>query len=225
MKQTIARLRRKCELLELAVRALAAFIILLFVIIVIMCSNYNEIISIMEERNDSLNEMLELYSNQASAENKEDRVEPVMSLVYSRGTAPLYDLALDSELQQFTYDICMYYEIEDHYETVLAIMWKESNFVADAISESDDYGLMQINKCNHEYLQETLGIVDILDEKSNIAAGVYIFSDLIKKYEDLDKALMAYNMGERGAAELWSMGNYTSSYAMDVQSKLNILQK
>ena len=140
-------------------------------------------------------------------------------LPYDRDPAPLYDIPLDEELQQYTYDMCSYYDIVDYYEVVLALMWRESNFYAEAMSSTDDYGIMQINKCNHEYLKEELGVVDIMDVKSNIEGGVYILSTLFREYDDAHEVLMAYNMGPSRATSLWSRGTYSSSYSRDIMSK------
>lgn len=144
---------------------------------------------------------------------------------YDCAAAPAYNVPLDKELQKYTYDMCRYYGIEDQYEVVLAVMWRESNFTPDAISSTDDYGIMQINKCNHEYLYSTLGITDIMDTKDNIHGGVYILSTLFSKYETTSKVLMAYNMGPGGASSLWSEGIYTSAYSKDVLDKAALIEQ
>lgn len=148
-------------------------------------------------------------------------VEPVE---YGVATAVTYTLPLDVELQQYTFEMCRYYGIEEHYELALAMMWKESTFDPTKISVTNDYGLMQINIVNVADLKSKLGIVDIMDEKSNIEAGVYLFSCLINEYEDEHKALMAYNMGPSNAAAQWERGNYTSTYSRDVMTKAELIK-
>lgn len=130
-----------------------------------------------------------------------------------------YNIPLDAALQEYAYNLCVDYCIPEHYELVLAIMWQESNFEADAVSSTDDYGLMQINKVNHGWLRDELGVDDFLDEHQNIHAGIYTISKLIHKYGNDDKALMAYNMGERGAASYWEAGIYSTSYSNSVIAK------
>ena len=144
---------------------------------------------------------------------------------YGRAAAPTYDIVLSDELQQYTYDTFVVYGIEEHYELVLALMWHESNFVVDAVSATEDYGLMQINICNHDFLCETLDFVDIIDAKNNIEAGIYILSTLFNRFDDVDQVLMAYNMGEGNAAEQWDRGNYTSSYSTAVLERLEQLEQ
>ena len=131
---------------------------------------------------------------------------------------PLYDVPLSEELQRYTYKLCQEYHVD--YELVLAVMSLESNFDPDIISDTNDYGLMQINRCNHTWLKNTLGITNILDPQDNIHAGVYMLSLYVNKYETVNEALMAYNMGEHGAARHWNAGTYTSPYVVRVLEKL-----
>ena len=59
-----------------------------------------------------------------------------------------------------------------------AIIQVESDGVITAFNVnsngSRDYGLMQINDCNHEWLETELGITDRYDPRQNIRAGCYI---------------------------------------------------
>ena len=86
----------------------------------------------------------------------------------------------------------------------------------DGISSTNDYGLMQINACNHEWLTEELGITDFIDPYENIKAGLFILRGLFEKYDSTSKVLMAYNMGENGASKLWEQGIFESNYSKDV---------
>lgn len=147
----------------------------------------------------------------------------VNPIEYDSAAAPTYNIPLSTELQEYTYLMCSYYDIVDYYEVMLGMMWQESNFNANAISATNDYGLMQINICNHEYLKNTLGIVDILDAESNIESGIYIFANLIHKHGDADKALMAYNMGSGGASVLWDRGIYSTTYSNSVLDKAELI--
>lgn len=143
---------------------------------------------------------------------------------HSVAAAPTYEIPLSTELQQYTYDTCRYYGIEDYYILVLAMMWQESDYNPNLISSTDDYGLMQINVCNHDTLRELLGIVDFLDPEDSIEAGVYTISVLLHKYEEPNKALMAYNMGPGGAAAQWRRGNYTSTYSTEILAKAELIK-
>lgn len=118
------------------------------------------------------------------------------------------------DLQEFTYYLSAAYDID--YTLVLAIISKESAFMPDGISSTNDYGLMQINACNHEWLTEELGITDFTDPYENIKAGLFILRGLFEKYDSTSKVLMAYNMGENGASKLWEQGIFESNYSKDV---------
>lgn len=126
-------------------------------------------------------------------------------------------LPIKAELQEFTFRRCEEKGLD--YEMVLAIMQKESGFDPEAISATHDYGIMQINQCNHEWLRKELGITDFLDAKESITAGTEILGRLAEKYDDLQQILMAYNMGEAGAGRLWAEGTKTSKYSRDVMAR------
>lgn len=139
-------------------------------------------------------------------------------------TARIYDIPLTEELQEYTFTICEEYGVD--YEMVLALMNRESEYKAGVISKTGDYGIMQINKVNHEWLREKLGITDFLDPEQSILSGVYMLSDLTRKYEDPHRILMAYNMGERGARDYVSRGNTSSSYSRYIiQRRAELLEE
>ena len=124
------------------------------------------------------------------------------------------DCNLSTDLQEYTWLLCKANNID--YSLVMALMKHESQYDASVVSTTNDYGLMQINKINHEWLSEELGITDYLDEKQNINAGVYILGNLFEKYQDTSKVLMAYNMGESNAKKLWKDGIYESRYSRKI---------
>ena len=131
-------------------------------------------------------------------------------------TPPQYfDVAMSEELQSYAWSMCCNYGIEEHYELVYALIQYESKFDAAAISSSNDWGLMQINISNHGWLREELGIVDFLDPFDNIYGGIHMLASLLHKY-DVTDALMAYNMGENGAAKLWRRGIHSTTYTDQV---------
>lgn len=144
-------------------------------------------------------------------------------------TAPIYDIPLSPELQEYTYNRCQELGLVSpgvDYQTVLALMSKESSYTADVVSGTGDYGIMQINAVNHEWLREELGITDFLDAKQSIDAGTEMLARFSKKYADPNKVLMAYNMGEGGAAKLWTQGVTSSEYSRDIMDRrIEILGK
>lgn len=139
------------------------------------------------------------------------------STEYLKGFRYLEQLSITREEQEFLYMLCKDYEIS--YSLALAIMDVESSFNAGIISTTGDYGLMQINVTNHEWLQTELGVSDFLNSYENMRSGMYILADLFAKYSDVGKVLMAYNMGEEGAEKLWSQGIYMTNYVATVAAK------
>lgn len=124
------------------------------------------------------------------------------------------DCKLDKATQQFTFYLCKGYDID--WTLVMALMQKESSFRSDIISPTEDYGLMQINKMNHEWLTDTIGVTDYLDKEQNIRAGVFVLRKLFEEYTDPNLVLMAYNMGADSAETLWNKGIYTTPYVDDI---------
>lgn len=124
------------------------------------------------------------------------------------------DCDLDPEAQEFSFYLCKGYNLD--WTLVMAMMKIESNYKTDLISSTNDYGLMQINKCNHSMLTEKIGVTDYLDADQNIRAGCFILRKMFEKYEEPELVLMCYNMGENGAKKLWENGIYSSNYSRKV---------
>lgn len=130
--------------------------------------------------------------------------------------ARIYDIPLSEELQTYTFELCQEKNVD--YEMVLALMKVESDYNASLVSQTNDYGIMQINRVNHKWLREQLGITDFLDPRQNILCGVTMLGNLRAKYEENHKILMAYNMGEGGARTKWLQNVYTSHYSRKVMA-------
>lgn len=126
---------------------------------------------------------------------------------------PLYTEAipLTAEHQTLMQEACETYGV--NYALALAVMEHESSFNLDADS-GICWGPMQINPINYEWLRECG--VEPTTHEGNIVAGVLMLGDLLDKYDDTHKALMAYNCGETGAARLWREGYTTSGYSRAV---------
>lgn len=129
---------------------------------------------------------------------------------------------LDSDEQEFIYYLSKGYNMD--FTFVMAIIQQESGYQPDAVSNTDDYGLMQINKVNHGYITDEIGVTNYLDPYENVRAGMFILRKLFEKYETPEKVLMAYNLGESGAKALWDKGVFETNYSKSVQriqSELN----
>lgn len=128
-----------------------------------------------------------------------------------------FDVPLSKELQDYIRNLCDEYGIP--IELVIAIIDVESTFRANVVSKTNDYGLMQINKCNHEWLTDKLGVTDFLDPYQNIKSGVHILSGHLEVTNgDIELALMRYNNGATGAKKLWDKGIYSTAYTRKIMT-------
>lgn len=133
------------------------------------------------------------------------------------------ELPIDEELQEYIFTLSHAYNVD--YALVMGLIQTESDFRPTVVSQTNDFGLMQINKINHEWLKDKLLITDFLDPYQNTKAGVYILRNLFEKYEEPNLVLMAYNLGEHGASKLWDKGIYHSDYSIKVMENATNFNK
>lgn len=124
---------------------------------------------------------------------------------------PWADIPLDDDFQEFLHDECE--ESNLAYSFIVALIATESNYKPDVISATNDYGLFQINICNHK-----TG-VDYLDPYENAKHAIGMLENLSEKYFDVEAVLIAYNLGEGGAQNLWNQGIYSTEYSRKVLDK------
>lgn len=72
---------------------------------------------------------------------------------------------------------------------------------------------MQVMQKWHEERMEKLGVTDLSIPEENITVGIDFLVELFEKYGEVEMVLMAYNMGESRAKELWADGIYSSKYS------------
>lgn len=130
---------------------------------------------------------------------------------------PDLDIPLDNDIQIYIYQQCKY--DDDLYCFIMAMIEQESGFNEKEVSSTNDYGLMQINACNHDDLQKKYGRKDFIDPYDNVYCGIRIIRGYLKEFEYKNLALMAYNMGRYGARRLWRDGIYNSIYSESVMEK------
>lgn len=128
-------------------------------------------------------------------------------------------IPLSFDIQEYIWDICLENEIDPY--LIYAMIEVESGYDEDAVSaDNHDYGLMQIRTVNHTWINDMLDDeLDYLNAKDNVAAGVFLLSELYEKYYDnsgVHCVLMAYNMGEGGAKSIWAKGQFSSKYSRKV---------
>ena len=145
--------------------------------------------------------------NNIKTANKETKTEKVI----------YYDIPLSKELQDYTRKICEKYGNVDE-TLVYALIKQESNFRVKALGDNGkSKGLMQIQEIWHKERMKKLGVDSLMTAKGNIRVGVDILSEKIDKYNDLGKALTAYNAGDGGAYKYYfSKGIYANDYAKKI---------
>lgn len=126
----------------------------------------------------------------------------------------LFDIPLSDSLQKYIYEICADEGVP--VTLALAMIEHESGFNQEVISSTNDYGLMQINAVNHEWLEEKYRVANFLDPYQNTFCGITIIGSYIEKYGDYGKALMAYNMGDYGAKKAWENGVESTTYSTKI---------
>jgi soluble lytic murein transglycosylase-like protein len=134
-----------------------------------------------------------------------------------------YDVPLSHDVQNIIFSECSAKKVPT--DLVVALIAVESNYRSNCISQTHDYGLMQINVCHMDSLSKQLKITNLLDEKQNIKAGVHMLSWIVDKYKDINKVLMVYNCGESGAKKLWKQGVYSTDYTRKVMAKINEIKR
>lgn len=127
-----------------------------------------------------------------------------------------YDVPLTEDLQDVIIDTAGGRGVDP--ALVLAVIEKESGYNPDASGDNGkSQGLMQIWRSFHEKRMEKLGAVNLYDPRDNVIVGIDILAEKLEKYEDTEKALIAYNAGDAGAKKRYfSKGIYSNGYSRAV---------
>ncbi len=88
-----------------------------------------------------------------------------------------------------------------------------------ATSNTNDYGLMQINKVNHGWLLEQ-GI-DPMTPAGNIEAGVLFLSDYLTAYGGPGNGHHGLQLRPSGAQKLWASGTYHTEHSTKVMDRFD----
>lgn len=143
-------------------------------------------------------------------DNYVSAIEPIENLYLN--------VPMSAEEQDFARNISEQYGIP--FELTMAVIYAESRYNPNAISDTKDYGLMQISYVNLGWLASDLNITDIMDPYQNIKAGVHILSEKIRNSGgDLTTALIRYNVGDKDALKLFEQGIFSTYYSEEVLGK------
>lgn len=127
-----------------------------------------------------------------------------------------YDVPLTEDLQDIIIDTASRRGVDP--ALVLAVIEKESGYNPDASGDNGkSQGLMQIWRNAHKKRMKKLGAVNLYDPRDNVLVGIDILAEKLEKYEDAEKALIAYNAGDAGAKKhYFSKGIYSNGYSQAV---------
>ena len=157
-------------------------------------------------------------------------VEPTLSVETTEVTTServedikvYYDCPLSHDLQDYIRTLCGNYGVP--MSLIIAMIDVESSFRADVISKTNDYGLMQINIINHEWLREEYDITDFLDPYQNVFCGIAMIAEHYNRYCDVNRAVMAYNLGLAGAKRLWDKSIFRTSYTDKINAAMEVYE-
>lgn len=138
---------------------------------------------------------------------------------------PKYNVPLSLDLQKYIYKLSVSKGLP--YEMTLAVIKTESNFNSKLTHRNSngtiDKGLFQINSVHKKWCKE-LGVTDLYNPYQNAKIGIELLSSIYKKYPNMHKALMVYNMGLNGAKRNWKTGRGSTNYSRKVINNINIIK-
>ena len=120
---------------------------------------------------------------------------------------------IDDKAQKFSMDSNL----------IKSVIKVESNGDAKAVSSKGAKGLMQLMPTT----AADLGVTDVFDEEQNVEGGTKYLKALMDKYNDLPKALAAYNAGPGEVDKQNSIPNFkeTQDYVKKVLETYNSLKE
>lgn len=160
------------------------------IICYIKSENLKVIIGLNETTIAKINEIYESCKYQA-----EDVVEIIKApKYYSVNGATLY-----YNYQDFIWTLCVNWEIEKYFPTLLCQFYQESRYNQNAVSYTNDHGICQLNERYHDGFTQQAGHPEWnvkTDPYANMYCGVMIMARNIKNRNgNIDIAMTDYNAG------------------------------
>jgi soluble lytic murein transglycosylase len=121
---------------------------------------------------------------------------------YARLRYPLeYDLIVTGHAKNYDLDPAL----------LAAVIYRESKFDADVVSDSGAIGLMQLLPDTAQGIAELTGgsrfrVADLYEPEINVRYGSFYLRRLLRKYGDVELALAAYNAGQANVDEWLAAG-------------------
>ena len=123
------------------------------------------------------------------------------------------------EYSEYVNKFSQEYNVEEN--LIYALIKAESNFEANAVSNKNAQGLMQLMPSTAEDVAKKSGIElteeNILEPDTNINIGTKYIATLLDKYECVEVALAAYNAGS-GNVDKWIKNGVIKSDGSDIEN-------
>lgn len=108
---------------------------------------------------------------------------------------------LSADIQQYLWNECQ--DLGIKYCFALGVISVETGDTFDPtlISRTNDWGIMQVNKCWHKTFKK-MGYItcseDLLNPYNGIHCGLWVLNDAVQKYGNCERAYAYYNTGNSG---------------------------
>ena len=130
------------------------------------------------------------------------------------------------DLKSYTAEICNEYDVD--YSLAVAVIYNESRFQSGLTHKNSngtiDYGLMQVNEVNFDFLHRTLGInsmKELLDDEIGVRCGVALLAYHKQFTESDSAALLRYQIGAGKYQQYLKNGRYTNKTHQQVLGYFN----
>lgn len=141
----------------------------------------------------------------------------------------VYD-SWSEDLKSYTMQVSDEYGVD--YSLVLGVIYNESRFKSGLThvnsNGTTDYGLMQVNEVNFDYLHKTLGIKsmkELLNDKTGIRCGIQLLAYHKQAAGSDSAALLRYQIGAGKYNQYLSNGRTTNKTHQQVLEYQNIYQE
>ena len=133
------------------------------------------------------------------------------------------------QLAETIYDSCKLFDLD--VKLVLAVIQTESSFNTTAKSHVGALGLMQVMPRTGWAMSEEMELEGfeadkLFDSKTNVMLGTYYLKKMLKRYQNLEHALLAYNAGPTFIdGKIAKNETLTPKYAIKVKNYMNDISK
>lgn len=179
-----------------------------------------------------INQLTEQEPNTTYVEDNLE-FETISNEIFNEIHFPQYNIPLSDDLKQYIWELSDSYQIS--YELILSIIHTESDFQIDVTSQTNDVGLMQINKKTSIWIADELDldVYDLTDGETNVLFGVW-YLDFLNRYwgsENLSEeekyfyVIVGYNRGIQGSINWVKEHGFDNNYFKKVHEYKTKLEK